>query len=110
MTMTFEELYNSAMGIASVWNFEDGYIDNSPNNIEATAGEQFDEAIKDLEENPDMNLLGYFDSTQEADEELQEYGFSLDQITKMNMSRYGKVIECLQDPDSGTYHVYTGAR
>lgn len=94
--MEFEKLYNSASGIVGVSHYDDP--------------SEFEEDLKELENNPDFSLLGHFDSTQNADEELQYQGFSLDEITKMSLNRYGNVVECLYAPDSQTYWVFVGAR
>lgn len=96
MGKTFEELYNSACGIVGI-----SYFDNVS---------EFEQDLKELEENADFTLLGHYDMTQDADEELESQGFTLDDITKMSLNRYGNVIETLQAPDSGTYWVFVGAR
>ncbi|MFJ7982294.1 hypothetical protein ACIQ1D_18710 [Lysinibacillus xylanilyticus] len=96
MKMEFEKLYNSACGIIGISHF------NSQT--------EFEQDLKDLDENPDFTLLGQFDMTQDADEELQSQGFTLDQITKMSLNRYGNVIETLHSPDSDNYWVFVGAR
>lgn len=93
---TFEELYNSACGIVGQSSFD--------------TVEEFEEELKKLENNPNFLLLGHFDMTQDADEELQYQGFTLDEITKMSLNQYGKVIECLKAPDSDSYWVFVGAR
>ena len=95
-TKTWNELYSSACGIIGISNYDDV--------------ESFEEDLRELENNPDFTLLGHFDMTQDADEELEYQGLTLDQITKMSMNRYGNVIETLQAPDSGTYWVFIGAR
>ena len=94
--MSFEELYNSACGIVGVSHYD--------------SVSEFESDLKDLEDNPDFTLLGHFDMTQDADEELQYQGFTLDQITKMSLNQYGNVIETLYAPDSQTYWVFVGAR
>ena len=94
--MEFEKMYNSACGILGISHYDDV--------------SEFEEDLKELEENPDFSLLGHYDSTQDADEELQYQGFTLDEITKMSLNRYGNVIECLHAPDSQTYWVFVGAR
>lgn len=94
-TESFETLYNSAAGIVGISNYDDI--------------EEFENDLKELEENPDFSLLGHYDTTQEADEELEYQGFTLDQITKMSLNRCGNVIETLAAPDSGTYWVFVGA-
>lgn len=94
--MEFEKLYNSACGIVGISNFD--------------SVEDFERDLKELEENPDFTLLGQYNMTQDADEELQYQGFSLDQITKMSLNRYGNCVETLQAPDSGAYWVFIGAR
>lgn len=94
--MQFEELYNSACGIVGIANYD--------------SVSELEEDLKELEDNADFTLLGNFDSTQDADEELQHQGFTLDEITKMSLNRYGNVIECLHAPDSQTYWVFVGAR
>lgn len=96
MEKEFEELYNSACGIVGITNFDDV--------------SEFESELEELEENPDFSLLGHYGNTQEADDELEYQGFTLDQITKMSLNRYGNVIETLQAPDSGTYWVFVGAR
>lgn len=93
---SFEELYNSACGIVGINNYD--------------SVEDFEQDLRDLEENEDFTLLGRYDMTQDADEELQYQGFTLDEITKMSLNRYGNVIECLLAPDSGDYWVFVGAR
>jgi hypothetical protein len=90
-----KNLYNSACGIVGIWNLD--------------SEEELENEIKELEENPDFTLLGIFSMTQDADEELQYQGLSLDDITKMSLNQYGNVIECLKAPNSD-YHVYVGAR
>lgn len=95
MAVTFEELYNSACGIVG-----QTYCDTE---------EELEEALAELENNPDFSLLGIFDMTQDADEELQEAGFTLDQITKMSLNRYGNCIETLKGPNTD-YFVFVGAR
>ncbi|AKA61534.1 hypothetical protein CPT_Stahl106 [Bacillus phage Stahl] len=90
-----EELYNSACGIVGICNLD--------------SEEELENEIKELEENPDFTFFGTFEMTQDADEELKHQGFSLDDITKMSLNRYGNVIECLKAPNSD-YHVYVGAR
>lgn len=94
--MEFMELYNSACGIVGVSHYD-------------SVGE-FESDLKWYEENPNFTLLGHFDMTQDADEELQYQGFTLDQITKMSLNQYGNVIETLYAPDSQTYWVFVGAR
>ena len=94
--MEFEELYNSACGIIGISHYDDE--------------NEFEKDLKELEDNRDFSLLGHFDTTQDADEELQHQGLSLDQITKMSLNRYGNVIETLYAPDSQTYWVFIGAR
>jgi hypothetical protein len=94
--MEFNKLYESACGIVGVSHYDDAH--------------EFEQDLKDLEDNPDFTLLGHFDTTQEADEELQYQGLSLDEITKMSLNQYGNVIDCLQAPDSQTYWVFVGAR
>ena len=94
--MGYEELYNSACGIVGINHYDDF--------------NDFEKDFKELEENPDFSLLGQYDMTQDADEELQYQGLTLDAITKMSMNRYGDVIETLQDPESGMYWVFVGAR
>lgn len=93
--MGFEELYNSACGIVGISHYD---------NVE-----EFEQDFRDLEHNQDFTLFGQFDMTQDADEELQYQGLTLDDITKMSLNQYGNVIECLQDP-SGAYWVFVGAR
>lgn len=94
--MANEKLYTSACGIVGIWNYDEVA--------------EFENDLKELEENPDFSMFGHFDLTQDADEELQYQGFTLDEITKMSLNQYGNVIECLQAPDSGTYWVFVGAR
>ena len=94
--MEFMKLYNSACGIVGVTHYDDA--------------DEFEDDLRDLEDNPNFSLLGNFNMTQDADEELQDLGFTLDQITKMSLSQYGNVIETLQAPDSQTYWVFVGAR
>lgn len=94
--MGYEELYNSACGIVGISHYDDVA--------------SFDTDLKELEDNNDFSLLGHYDLTQDADDELQQQGFTLDDITKMSLNRYGNVIECLQAPDSQTYWVFVGAR
>ena len=94
--MGYEELYNSACGIVGIYHYDDV--------------SDFEQDWKELNENPDFTFLGHFDMTQDADDELESLGFTLDEITKMSMNRYGRVIETLQAPDSGTYWVFVGAR
>ena len=94
--MGYEELYNSACGIVGICHYDDV--------------NEFEQDLKELEENPDFTFVGQYDMTQDADEEFQYQGFNLDEITKMSMNRYGRVIETLQDPESGTYWVFYGAR
>lgn len=94
--MGYEELYNSACGIVGITHYDDV--------------SEFEGDLKELEENADFTLFGQFDMTQDADEELQSQGFTLDDITKMSLNRYGRVIETLQAPDSGMYWVFVGAR
>lgn len=71
---------------------------------------EFEERKHELDNNRDFTQLGHFDMTQDADEELENQGFTLSQITKMSLARYGNVIEVLHAPDSQTYWVYVGAR
>lgn len=100
--MTYEEIYNSACGIVGQSTYEDdGY---------RTAVDFFEEDLRELENNQDFTFFGHFDMTQDADEELEYQGFTLDEITKMSMNRYGNVIECLKAPDSETYWVFIGSR
>ncbi len=94
--MEFDKLYNSACGIIGINQYDD--VD------------EFQQDLKELEDNQDFSFLGHFDSTQDADEELQYQGFTLDEITKMSLNQYGNVIECLHAPDSQTYWVFVGAR
>jgi len=94
--MEFDKLYNSACGIVGVNRYDDI--------------SEFDQDLNELENNKDFTLLGHFDMTQDADEELQRQGFALDQITKMSLNRYGNVIETLHAPDSETYWVFVGVR
>lgn len=94
--MEYEELYNSACGIVGIRHFD---------NVD-----EFEGDLKELEENPDFSLLGQYALTQDADEELQEQGFTLEEITKMSLNRYGNVIEVLHAPDSQMYWVFVGAR
>lgn len=94
--MKFEELYNLACGIVGISHYDEIA--------------EFESDLRELEDNPDFSLLGHFDMTQDADEELQYQGFSLDEITKMSLNQYGNVIECLYAPDSQTYWVFVGAR
>lgn len=95
-TSSFEELYNLACGIVGIHHFDEV--------------EEFERDLKELENNKDFSLLGHFDLTQDADEELKYQGFTLDDITKMSLNRYGSVIECLYAPDSQTYWVFVGTR
>lgn len=90
-----KDLYESACGIIGVWMCD--------------TEEEVDEKVNELEGNPDFSLFGVFDSTQEADEELQYQGLTLDQITKMSLNHYGNVIECIASPE-GLYFVFIGAR
>lgn len=92
--MTFEELYNSGAGIVGII-----HCDNE---------QDFENNLKDLENNQDFSFLGQYDMSQDADEELLYQGFTLDQITKMSLNRYGNVIETLKFDDS--YWVFVGAR
>jgi hypothetical protein len=94
--MEFNELYNSACGIVGIRHYDEV--------------SEFEEDLKEYENNPDFSLLGHYDSTQAADEELQYQGLSLDDITKMSLNQYGNVIECLHAPDSQSYWVFVGAR
>lgn len=94
--MKFEELYNSACGIVGISNYD--------------TVEEFENDLKELEDNQDFTLLGTFNTTQEADEELQYQGLTLDEITKYSLNQYGNVIECLHSPDSQNYWVFIGAR
>lgn len=94
--MGFEELYNSACGIVGITHYD--------------SEKEFEQDLKELEENGDFTFLGHYDTTQEADDELQYQGLTLDQITKMSLNRYGNVIETLHAPDSQTYWVFVGAR
>ena len=95
-TESFETLYNSAAGIIGISSYDDV--------------SEFEQDLKELESNPDFTLIGHYDMTQDADEELEYQGFTLDQITKMSLNRYGNVIETLAAPDSGTYWVFVGSR
>lgn len=94
--MEFEKMYNSACGILGVRHYDEEC--------------DFEQDLRDFENHPDFSLFGHFDSTQDADAELEEQGFTLDEITKMSLNQYGNVIECLHAPDSQTYWVFVGAR
>ena len=96
MSMTFEEMYNSKAGILGMSQYDEV--------------EEFESDLKELENNLDFTFVGHFDMTQDADEELQYQGLSLDEITKASLNRYGSIIETLQAPDSGTYWVFIGTR
>ena len=96
MSITFEEMYNSKAGILGISQYDEV--------------EEFESDLKELENNLDFTFVGHFDMTQDADEELQYQGLTLDEITKASLNRYGNVIETLQAPDSGTYWVFIGAR
>ena len=92
----FEKLYNSACGIVGISKYDESH--------------EFAKDLYELENNPDFTFIGRFELTQDADEELEYQGFTLDQITKMSLNQYGDVIDCLLDPDTQTYWVYVGAR
>lgn len=95
-TESFETLYNSAAGIIGISSYDDV--------------SKFEQDLKELEDNADFTLIGHYDMTQDADEELEQQGLTLDEITKMSLNRYGNVIETLAAPDSGTYWVFVGSR
>ena len=95
-TESFETLYNSAAGIIGISSYDDV--------------SEFEQDLKELESNPDFTLIGHYDMTQDADEELEQQGLTMDEITKMSLNRYGNVIETLAAPDSGTYWVFVGSR
>lgn len=94
--MEFDKLYNSACGIVGINHYDDV--------------SEFEQDLKEMVNNKDFTLLGHFDMTQDVDEELQQQGFTLDQITKMSLNRYGNVIETLYAPDSETYWVFVGSK
>jgi len=95
-TESFETLYNSAAGIVGISSYDDV--------------NEFENDLKELEDNLDFTLIGHYDMTQDADEELEQQGLTLDEITRMSLNRYGNVIETLAAPDSGAYWVFVGSR
>lgn len=94
--MSFEELYNSASGIIGIAHYDEE--------------DEFEQDLNELMNNADFSFFGQFDMIQDADEELQYQGLTLDEITKMSLNRYGNVIETLQCPISETYWVFVGVR
>lgn len=92
---TFEDTYNLACGVVGKqW---------------CDTEQEFEDALYELENDPDMTFLGQFDMTQDIDEELEYQGFSLDEITKMSLNRYGNVLEVLHAPNTD-YYAFIGAR
>ena len=72
-----------------------------------TEGEKF-EMLDELEGNPDFTYLGYFDMVQDVYHELNEYGFSDEEVEKMSLSRYGRVVEIIEYLDH--YDAFIGVR
>lgn len=105
MSETYNEKYHSAKGIIAISDYSQ-YTDPEE------ASDRFHDDYLELDSNPDFTALGSFDSIEEANNELQYHGMSLDNITQMNMNRYGNIIDVLKSPitTEPVYIVYIGAR
>lgn len=70
--------------------------------------EEFNEHIKELENNPDFTFFGDFDMIQDVEDEFLYQGISVDEFIQLTNNRYGSVVEILEFEDK--YWVFVGAR
>lgn len=94
--MTNEEIYNLACGVVGIAHYD--------------TKEEFEVDFQELNSNKDFTYLGEFEMTQDIDFELEEQGFTLDDITKMSLNQYGRVLEVLSLNSEYTYHAFIGQR
>lgn len=70
--------------------------------------EEKEQQENELESNPDFTLVGHFDMIQDIYFELNEQGFTDEQIEQFSMNRYGNCLEIIEYASS--YTAYFGAR
>lgn len=71
--------------------------------------DEFEEAYIELYHNPDFTYLGGFDMIQDIYDELNDQGFSDDEITQLTNNRYGNCLDILEAPNN-QYQAFIGAR
>jgi len=69
--------------------------------------EEMEELYDELEQNPDFTYIGHFDMIQDIYFELNEQGFTDEQIDQLCKARYGNVIEIIEY--ASYYDVFIGA-
>lgn len=70
--------------------------------------EERDERRDIFDDNPDFTYLGHFDMTQDIYFELNECGFSDDEIEAMTHAQYGRCLEIIEY--ASHYDAYIGQR
>lgn len=70
--------------------------------------EDFNNAIVELDNNPDFSFLGEYDLINDIEDEFEYQGISNDDFMKMTNNRYGNCIEIVEYENR--YTVYYGAR
>lgn len=71
--------------------------------------DEFEEAIHELESNPDFHFIDSYDLIQDIYDELNYQGLTDHEIEQLLDNRYGNCIEILKSANS-QYYVYIGAR
>ena len=69
--------------------------------------EEMEQLFDELEQNPDFAYIGHFDMIQDIYFELNEHGFTDEQIDELFKARYGNNIEIIEY--NSYYDVFIGA-
>lgn len=71
---------------------------------------EFNEAVVELEENPDFSIFTISGTIESVLEELEYQGLSLEAIKHFTTNHYGSIIDILQNPTNKMFHVYVGQK
>ena len=72
--------------------------------------QELQEVYNDLENNPDFELLGYYEMIQDIYEELNYQGFNDEQIEQFTKNQYGTCLEIIYYPPHDEYIAFLGTR
>ena len=71
---------------------------------------ELNEAIEELEENPDFELFTVAKDLKQIIEEFEYQGINIDNLTEMITNHYGNIVEIIFDSVNNEYLVYLGTR
>ena len=90
-----DNLNKTALLDNGVWHYEDQ--------------NELDEAIVELEENPDFKLFTVAKNLEGIVEDFEYQGINIDSLLEMTTNHYGNVVEIIYNKEHNDYHVYVGA-